>query len=248
MRSRAVSRPFLCCASMAFAPPPWPIVSSSVLISATRSIISREFFSNSTDLGSMRDWIFVPLNLLFSRKSVLWPRNGPARPDVPGGRWILPRWNVLTCAVPAARIRVFTLLGEPLLFGGAYVLPWFCRTAPVCLQPHIAYFAGQTLGIRIKILRASNFCSVAGAPRLDHHQRTSEHQGEPHAVYGFGIGASRGNGRSDRLQRMCRCVSEVASGIFSRRRADRRRHRGLCRRGVTGDPGHRRRNQRSGGR
>jgi hypothetical protein len=36
-------------------------------------------------LGSMRDWIFVPLNLLFSRKSVLWPRNGPARAR-PSGR------------------------------------------------------------------------------------------------------------------------------------------------------------------
>src|SRR3984893_8714223 len=49
MRSRAVSRPFLCCDSMAFAPPPWRICSSSFLICVTRSIIRRVFFSNSGD-------------------------------------------------------------------------------------------------------------------------------------------------------------------------------------------------------
>src|SRR6266478_3005943 len=49
MRSRAVSRPFLCCASMAFAPPPTAICSSSFLICVTRSIIRRVFFSNSGD-------------------------------------------------------------------------------------------------------------------------------------------------------------------------------------------------------
>src|SRR5712692_8954565 len=49
MRSRAVSRPFLCCDSMAFAPPPNAICSSSFLICVTRSIIRRVFFSNSGD-------------------------------------------------------------------------------------------------------------------------------------------------------------------------------------------------------
>ena len=44
MRSRAVRRPFLCCASMALAPPPWRIFSSSFLISVRRAIISRLFF------------------------------------------------------------------------------------------------------------------------------------------------------------------------------------------------------------
>src|ERR1700730_10147332 len=47
MRSRAVNRPFLCCDSIAFAPPPTAICSSSFLICVTRSIIRRVFFSNS---------------------------------------------------------------------------------------------------------------------------------------------------------------------------------------------------------
>src|SRR5947207_7668759 len=50
MRSRAVSRPFLCCDSMAFAPPPWRICSSSFLIFVNKSTIRRVFFSNSGDL------------------------------------------------------------------------------------------------------------------------------------------------------------------------------------------------------
>ena len=41
IRSRAVRRPFLCCDSMAFAPPPWRILLSSFLISVRRSIICR---------------------------------------------------------------------------------------------------------------------------------------------------------------------------------------------------------------
>src|SRR6267378_5114772 len=50
MRSRAVSRPFLCCDSMAFAPPPWRICSSSFLILVSKSTMRRAFFSNSGDL------------------------------------------------------------------------------------------------------------------------------------------------------------------------------------------------------
>src|SRR5260370_23684846 len=49
MRSRAVSRPFLCCDSMAFAPPPWRICSSSFLMVVNRSTRRRAFFSNSAD-------------------------------------------------------------------------------------------------------------------------------------------------------------------------------------------------------
>src|SRR5215467_4581365 len=50
MRSRAVRRPFLCCDSMALAPPPWRICSSSFLISVRSSTMRRVFFSNSGDL------------------------------------------------------------------------------------------------------------------------------------------------------------------------------------------------------
>src|SRR5712692_11098098 len=49
MRSRAVSRPFLCCDSMALAPPPWRICSSSFLIFVSKSMMRRVFFSNSGD-------------------------------------------------------------------------------------------------------------------------------------------------------------------------------------------------------
>src|SRR6267142_2040136 len=49
MRSRAVRRPFLCCDSMAFAPPPWRICSSSFLILVSKSTMRRAFFSNSGD-------------------------------------------------------------------------------------------------------------------------------------------------------------------------------------------------------
>src|SRR5438876_9816252 len=49
MRSRAVRRPFLCCDSMAFAPPPWRICSSSFLIFVNKSTMRRVFFSNSGD-------------------------------------------------------------------------------------------------------------------------------------------------------------------------------------------------------
>src|SRR6266705_671484 len=49
MRSRAVSRPFLCCDSTAFAPPPWRICSSSFLIFVSKSMMRRVFFSNSGD-------------------------------------------------------------------------------------------------------------------------------------------------------------------------------------------------------
>src|SRR6266849_1982070 len=51
MRSRAVRRPFLCCDSMAFAPPPWRICSSSFLILVSKSTMRRVFFSNSGDFG-----------------------------------------------------------------------------------------------------------------------------------------------------------------------------------------------------
>src|SRR5437588_5080912 len=50
MRSRAVSRPFGCCDSIAFALPPWRICYYSFLISVRRSIMRRVFFSNSGDL------------------------------------------------------------------------------------------------------------------------------------------------------------------------------------------------------
>src|SRR6516225_3525925 len=50
MRSRAVRRPFLCCDSIAFAPPPCRIFSSSFLISVRRSTMRRAFLSNSGDL------------------------------------------------------------------------------------------------------------------------------------------------------------------------------------------------------
>src|SRR5437867_10196628 len=49
MRSRAVKRPFLCCDSMAFAPPPWRICSSSFFILVSKSTMRRVFFSNSGD-------------------------------------------------------------------------------------------------------------------------------------------------------------------------------------------------------
>src|SRR2546429_9182244 len=49
MRSRAVSRPFLCCDSMAFAPPPWRIWFSSFFIFVNKSTMRRVFFSNSGD-------------------------------------------------------------------------------------------------------------------------------------------------------------------------------------------------------
>src|SRR3954454_6440033 len=50
MRSRAVSRPFLCCDSMAFAPPPTDICSSSFLTCVTKSTTLRLFLANSGDL------------------------------------------------------------------------------------------------------------------------------------------------------------------------------------------------------
>src|ERR1700675_3427499 len=56
MRSRAVSRPFLCCDSMAFAPPPWRICSSSFFIFVRRSIIRRWFFSKSGDFALTLDF------------------------------------------------------------------------------------------------------------------------------------------------------------------------------------------------
>src|SRR5579864_7260808 len=54
IRSRAVSRPFLCCRSIAGAPPPWRIRSSSFLISVSRSTICRVFFSKAGDPRSTR--------------------------------------------------------------------------------------------------------------------------------------------------------------------------------------------------
>jgi len=68
---------------------------------------------------------------------------GPSRAS--GGLWILPRWIVLTCVHPPARIRLFTLDCEPTSFWGrlctAVVLPHSTglpRAAP-------NDFAGQTL-------------------------------------------------------------------------------------------------------
>src|SRR5258708_36960963 len=55
MRSRAVRRFFLYCASMALAPPPWRMVSSSFLISVRRSMMRRAFFPKSGDSRLMRD-------------------------------------------------------------------------------------------------------------------------------------------------------------------------------------------------
>src|SRR5260370_38756435 len=49
MGHRAVGRPFLCCHSMALAPPPWRICSSSFLIFVSKSTMRRVFFSNSGD-------------------------------------------------------------------------------------------------------------------------------------------------------------------------------------------------------
>src|SRR6266480_1861873 len=48
MRSRAVRRPFLCCDSMAFAPPPTRICSSSFLMVVSKSTARRAFLSNSS--------------------------------------------------------------------------------------------------------------------------------------------------------------------------------------------------------
>ena len=50
MRSRAVRRPFLCCDSMALAPPPCAICVSSFLIWVTRSTTLRLFLAKSGDL------------------------------------------------------------------------------------------------------------------------------------------------------------------------------------------------------
>src|SRR5260370_12966071 len=52
-RSRAVTRFFLCCDSMALAPPPWRIFSSSFLMAARSSTMRWEFFSNSGDFALM---------------------------------------------------------------------------------------------------------------------------------------------------------------------------------------------------
>jgi hypothetical protein len=57
-----------------------------------------------------------------------------SQPCTAGKRWILPRWIVLTCALPAARIRLFTLDVNQLLFGGAYALLFFFA-GYVRLQP-----------------------------------------------------------------------------------------------------------------
>src|ERR1700688_1699297 len=51
--SRAVSRFFLCCDSMALAPPPWRIVSSSFLMVVRSSTMRWEFFSKSGDFVLM---------------------------------------------------------------------------------------------------------------------------------------------------------------------------------------------------
>src|SRR5580700_5015282 len=54
MRSRAVSRPFLCCASAAFAPPPSCSRASSFLISVSKSTMRRVFSSKSAELRRTR--------------------------------------------------------------------------------------------------------------------------------------------------------------------------------------------------
>src|SRR5882757_572744 len=50
-RSRAVRRFFLCCDSMALAPPPWRIFSSSFLMVVRSSTMRWEFFSKSGDFA-----------------------------------------------------------------------------------------------------------------------------------------------------------------------------------------------------
>src|SRR5574337_1651115 len=50
IRSRAVSRPFVCWYAKASSPPPWRMVYSWFRISPTRSFIRRVFVSNSLDL------------------------------------------------------------------------------------------------------------------------------------------------------------------------------------------------------
>src|ERR1700739_4915319 len=52
-RSRAVRRFFLCWDSMAFAPPPWRLFSSSFLMVVRSSTMRWEFFSNSGDFALM---------------------------------------------------------------------------------------------------------------------------------------------------------------------------------------------------
>src|SRR5579884_103330 len=57
MRSRAVRRPFACCDSMAFAPPPSRILSCSRATAPTRSAMARAFFWKRAELGSRVDVI-----------------------------------------------------------------------------------------------------------------------------------------------------------------------------------------------
>src|ERR1700680_2033662 len=63
MRSRAVRRDFACWLSMALAPPPSRIFSSSLQTWATRSARARMLDSNRRELGS----IFVERTLLMER-------------------------------------------------------------------------------------------------------------------------------------------------------------------------------------
>ena len=53
MRSRAVSRPFLCWLSIAFSPPPSAIFSSSFRTCDTNSARKRIFASNLAEVGSI---------------------------------------------------------------------------------------------------------------------------------------------------------------------------------------------------
>ena len=57
MRSRAVSRPFLCWDSIAFSPPPRAISSSWLRMVETSSAMARIFFSKRAEVGSIFDSI-----------------------------------------------------------------------------------------------------------------------------------------------------------------------------------------------
>src|SRR5579863_50939 len=76
MRSRAVRRSFLCCDSIAFAPPPCLICSSSFLICVSRSIICRLFFSNAGENVSTR----LPMRVLLVDETVVAAFPLPAAP------------------------------------------------------------------------------------------------------------------------------------------------------------------------
>src|ERR1700751_3007713 len=55
-RSRAVRRPFLCCDSTAFGPPPWQMISSWFFSPVRSSMMWREFFLKSAESRLMEDF------------------------------------------------------------------------------------------------------------------------------------------------------------------------------------------------